>query len=164
MHWILLSIVAVLLIAMAGRYPRVAFSLLAILIAGAAGLYHLVDEELVGMKQIDITDVGITDIKLNSYYADGFRISGNIRNQSVSQDVSEVDLHFSVLDCPEASVVVSESECNLITELTRKVRIHVPFSETTKFETTIQPGELKITGERRWKFKIVGVTGRTPLR
>ena len=162
MHWILLAIIAVLLILMAGRYPKVAFSLLGVLVAAVVALYQLFDDQEGGLKDISVEQVKIQDIRLTPYYADGFRVSGTIQNQSEDHDISELEIRFSVLDCPTGSE--DNADCQTVSELSRKVRVHIPYSESTLFETTIQPGELKMQGERRWKFKVIGVTGRTPLR
>ena len=164
MHWILFAIIAVLLIAMAGRSPRLAFSLLAILIAIGVALYQLVEEEQGSIGSFPVEDVSIRDVRMKSYYADGFKVSGTIDNQSETHDVTELELRFTILDCVKKQDDPDQENCTEIRQLSRSVRVHIPFGESAGFDTTLQPGDLKLAGERRWKFKVVDVTGRAPLR
>ena len=163
MHWILLAIVAVLLIAMAGRFPKVAFSLLAVLIAVATALYQLVGDQEGSLEQMQVADVSLSEVRLKSYYADGFKATGKIHNHSEHHDLTEVVIQFTVMDCQDAAST-AQPDCESLLSMEKQIRVHVPFGESQPFETTLQPGELKFSGQRRWKFKVARVTGRTPLR
>jgi len=164
MHWILLVVLAVILVITASRYPRLAFSMLGVLLVVAAGLYYLTEEEgQVQRATLEPASVEIVGIKMLPAYADAFGATGVIVNHSRTHDIRALSIRFTVNDCPEANT--SElSDCTVISQVTEQIRIHVPLGGKQHFEQSVSPRSIKVSGKRRWTFKVVDVTGRIPLR
>lgn len=163
MHWVLLAILAVVLIASASRFPRLAFSLLAVLVAVAAGLYYMADPPSEGLPEhLEPAEVIVGNVTMTPYYAGGFRASGEISNQSTRYDLTDLTIRFSVEDCPSEDA--SSEDCTPLSSVEERVRVHVPPGATRTFEQPVSPRRTHVEGKRRWKFKVVDVTGRRPLR
>lgn len=163
MHWVLLAILALVLIFSASRFPKLAFSLLAMLVAVAAGLYYMSDPASDGLPQsLDPSLVEVGNVTMSPYYAGAFRATGDITNHSDRFDLTDLIIRFSVEDC--ASVDGAGEECTPVSHVDERVRVHVPPGATRSFEQPVSPRRTAVEGKRRWKFKVVDVTGRTPLR
>ncbi len=165
MHWILLAVLAGVLVATASRFPKLAFSLLALMVAVAAALYHLTDTDgQGGLKPLDPAQVKVDGIRMSPYYADGFKASGKITNNSPEFDVTELSIRFSVEDCIVTTASDTGDECSIVAQLVESIRLHIPPGATRGFEQPVFPRRIAVQGERRWTFKVVDVTGRRPLR
>lgn len=163
MHWVLLAALALVLVFSASRFPRLAFSLLAVLVAVAAGLYYMSDPPVEGVPQpLDPSMVEVGGVVMEPYYAGGYKASGVITNHSEGFDLTELVIRFSVEDC--RSTDAGEEECILVSQVEERVRVHVPAGATREFEQPVSPRRTEVDGKRRWKFKVVGVTARKPLR
>lgn len=163
MHWVLLAILAIVLIASASRFPKLAFSLLAVLVAVAAGLYYMADPTSEGLpERLEPSQVIVGNVTMVPYYAGGFRASGEITNESDRYDVTDLVIRFTVEDCPDADA--PDEACKTVSQVEERVRVHVPPGATRSFEQPVSPRRTAVEGQRRWKFKVVGVTARRPLR
>ncbi|MCZ7598683.1 MAG: hypothetical protein M5U09_14420 [Gammaproteobacteria bacterium] len=162
MHWLLLAVLALLLILAASRYPRLAYSLLVVLIAVAAGLYYMSDPPAEGIpRELDTSEVVIENVTMVPYYAGAFRADGDISNRSEYFDLTELVIRFVLEDCPVDS---SSDGCVTVSETEERVRVHVPMRSTRPFEQPVSPRRSAVEGERRWRYEVVSVTGRKPLR
>lgn len=163
MHWVLLAVLALVLIFSASRFPKLAFSLLAVLIAVAAGLYYLSDPPSDGLpERLDPSQVQVGGVTMAPYYAGGFKATGSITNNSEHYDLTELVIRFTVEDCVDGEA--SEPACNTLSQADERVRVHVPPGATRSFEQPVSPQRTRVEGTRRWKFKVVEVEGRRPLR
>jgi hypothetical protein len=163
MHWVLLGVLALVLIFSASRFPKLAFSLLAVLVAVAAAMYYMSDPESDGLPQsLDPSLVEVGNVTMAPYYADAFRAIGDITNHSDRHDLTDLIIRFSVEDCVQREG--AEEECTLVSHVDERVRVHVPPGATRSFEQPVSPRRTAVEGKRRWKFKVIEVTGRTPLR
>ncbi|GJL81496.1 MAG: hypothetical protein DHS20C01_11300 [marine bacterium B5-7] len=165
MYWALLAVLAILLIVSASRFPKLSFSLLAVLVAVAAGLYYVTDPPGEGLpEKLDAASVEVSNVTMTPYYAGGFRAVGNITNHSGHDDLTDLVIRFSVEDCIDSSDPDAGETCRLLSEVDERVRLHVSPGDTQPFETTVAPRHTDTEGRRRWKFKVVDVKGRKPLR
>ncbi|KAA3632125.1 MAG: hypothetical protein DWQ08_03940 [Proteobacteria bacterium] len=163
MHWVLLAVLALVLIFAASRFPKLAFSLLAVLIAVAAGLYYVSDPPSDGLPEhLDPSQVEVDNVIMAPYYAGGFKATGVIRNHSEHYDLTELVIRFTVEDCIDAEG--DEKTCSVLSQVEERVLIHVPPGTAKSFEQPVSPRRTKVEGTRRWKFKVVEVEGRRPLR
>ncbi len=163
MHWLLLAVLALVLIASASRFPKLAFSLLAVLVAVAAGLYYTSDPPSEGLpERLEPSQVVVGNVTMVPYYAGGFKASGEITNQSEHYDLTDLVIRFSVHDCPD--IDTPDEECELLSQVEERIRVHVPPGATRPFEQPVSPRHSEVEGKRRWKFKVVDVTARKPLR
>src|SRR5690606_27495443 len=115
MHWLLLAVLALMLILAASRYPRLAYSLLVVLIAVAAGLYYMSDPPAEGIpRELDTSEVVIENVTMVPYYAGAFRADGNISNRSEHFDLTELVIRFVLEDCPVGS---TSDGCTTVSEV-----------------------------------------------
>ena len=163
MHWVLIAVLAVVLVASASRFPKLSFSLLVVLIAAAAGFYYMDDQVSGGLPEsLEPSQVAVRNVTMVPYYAGAFRANGEIVNQSPDHDLTELVIRFSVEDCPETDSTAEE--CEHVSYQEQRVRVHVPPGATRSFEQPVSPPRTDVSGKRRWTFKVVDVTGRRPLR
>lgn len=165
MHWILLAALAVILIGAAYRYPRLAFSLLALIVAAAAGLYYFADDDgQGGVRALDAAAVQLAEVRITPSYAGSFKASGAIRNLSPEFDITEVSIRFELKDCAADASTGSPDACAPVSHVVESVRAHVPPGGEHRFEQSLAPRATRVEGERRWTFEVVDVAGRRPLR
>lgn len=163
MHWVLIAVLALVLVFSASRFPRLAFSLLAVLVAVAAGLYYVSEPPVEGVPlSLDPSMVEVGGVVMEPYYAGAYRATGVITNHSEGHDLTDLVIRFSVEDC--TSNDAGEEECKLVSQVEERVRVHVPAGATQEFEQPVSPRSTEVEGKRRWKFKVIEVTGRKPLR
>lgn len=162
MHWVLLAILAIVLIASASRFPKLAFSLLAVLVAVAAGLYYIDEPPSEGLPEhLDPAQVTVHNVTMVPYYAGGFKADGEVTNQSADYDLTGLTIRFSVEDCVDIDV---DDSCKPVSQTEQRVLVHVPPGATRTFEQPVAPRRTAVEGKRRWKFKVVDVSARRPLR
>ena len=136
--------------------------MLGIFVAVAAALLYLVEEEGQGqLENLDPAVVSITGIKMVPAYADSFRATGTIVNHSEDHDITELSIRFSVNDCDSAE---ADANCTTLSQVVEPVRLHVPAAGSAGFEESVSPRRVKVSGVRRWTFKVTEVKGRVPLR
>ena len=74
MHWALLGVIALALVVLAYRYPRLAISLLVALIFLGLGGYWLQSKQQPGEAQISPEDVAFTAISIDPGYAGSWNL------------------------------------------------------------------------------------------
>lgn len=163
MHWLLFAVLAAVLVFSASRFPKLAFSLLALLIAVAAGLYYMSEPPPKGRPEpLDASMVEVSNVTMSPYYASGFKASGDITNHSTDHDLTDLVIRFTVEDCVADDNPAEE--CKVVSQVEERIRLHVPPGATRSFEQPVSPRRTTVEGNRRWKFKVVDVTARKPLR
>jgi hypothetical protein len=163
MHWVLLAVLALLLIATASRFPKLAFSLLGVLVAVAAAMYYVTEPTSDGLPEsFDVSQVEVSNVRMTPYYAGGFKAVGEIANHSSDHDITELVVRFSVEDCPQQGD--SAEGCALVSEVDKQIRLHVPPGAVRTFESPVDPRRTSVDGKRRWRFKVIDVTARVPSR
>jgi hypothetical protein len=164
MYWVLLGFLALVLIFAASHFPKLAFSLLAVLVAVAAGLYYVSEPPTRGApRPLDPSEVTVSGVVMTPYYAGSFKANGQITNNSTQYDLTDLVIRFSVEDCP-SQAAEDDEHCKPVSQAEERVRIDVPPGATREFEQPVSPRHTAVEGKRRWKFKVVSVTGREPLR
>ena len=91
MHWIVLGIVGLMLVVSASRFPRLAFTLLSVLLVVAVITVQLNsknDERSDSL--ISNSEVELSQVTLTSAYAGSYDMKGVLRNSSLASSIVEV--------------------------------------------------------------------------
>ncbi|MGA0343177.1 MAG: hypothetical protein ACO3RT_02585 [Arenicellales bacterium] len=155
MHWLTLGIIALSLIISARSYPRFAFFLLAILIAGAIVLVTLSSGERArGRALISMDAIDISHVDAKAGYAGSFDLSGRATNRSVDATVIELTLEISLLDCVGENASQSDtdlkSRCAEMGSVTRRVTTDVPPGQSRDFQVNIALPQSERRGQSIW--------------
>jgi hypothetical protein len=151
MQWALLAIIVVGLFLISGRYPRVAFSVLAIIIiATAVTLLLTTDKATLGRQKVPASSVVVENTLVVPAYAGSYRITGRLINQDTSTDLKEITLSVAMQDCEDQS----ESACQIVGQAIKRINQRVPAGQARDFTTNIYFGEPRISGIIQWKFEV----------
>lgn len=160
MHWIVLGIVGLMLVVSASRFPRLAFSLLGVLITVAVITVQLNsknDERSDSL--ISNTEVELIQVTLTSGYAGSYDMEGILRNRSLSSSIVEVLVQIEMLDCP-TQVKKNRVDCNELGWTTARITSDVPPGHNEEFNTNLSIHASDISGYLTWDYKISKVIGR----
>lgn len=159
MHWIILAAIAVALLVAASRYPKFAFSMLAVLIAMSVIMYRLTTGEVErGAELIDIDDIELTNVSIDSGYGGSFNFTGRVLNNASDAILTEITLTVSMLDCERADQ--DEDSCPVIGEGTWRVPVQVPPNQARDFKRNISFDQAKPRGEVRWRYAATETVAR----
>ena len=104
MHWIILGVLALALVAISVRYPRLAFAILVVLLGSAILLLQIIPGERERQSaRILVNDVDVLTVKFVPSYADSFDLIGRLSNRSVDTVLSETTLAVELRDCSTES-------------------------------------------------------------
>ncbi len=149
MTWIALLIVAVILIAMSMYYPRIAFSLLGVLLVSAIIIYRLTGSDVNG-QSIPPEKLALENLHMQKSYADSYDLLGRIRNNA-DRPLREFSVLVQALDCPQAKDTV---DCSIIGEKNISVYIQVPSRQARDFRENIYFGQIQPTKTLAWRYHL----------
>ena len=100
MHWVILGIIGISLIVAASRYPKLAFSMLAVLIGIVLVVlqFNSARHER-SASVVSAADVGFADSLFSPGYAGSYNMSGQLINRSIKSGIAEIELSVTMLDC-----------------------------------------------------------------
>ncbi len=151
MQWALLAIIVVGLFLISGRYPKVAFSVLGVLVvATVITLLLTTDKATVGRQKVAATSVVVENTVVTPAYAGSYRITGRLLNQDATTDLKEITLSVAMQDCQDPS----ESACQIVGQAVKRINLRVPAGQARDFATNIYIGEPWISGIIRWQFEV----------
>ena len=159
MHWALLGVIALALVVLAYRYPRLAISLLAVLILLGFALYWLRTEQLPGRGQISPEDVAFTAISIDPGYAGSWNLSARVHNQSLLTAIRELTLRIEMFDCPPAAQSVSPTQCEVMGEVVKFISVGVGPREYKNVEVNLIFPRVRPIHQLRWKYTVEKVNG-----
>ena len=160
MHWLVLGIVGLTLVVSASRYPRLAFTLLVVLIAVAIMTIQLNsknDERSDSL--ISDSEVELSQVTLTSGYAGSYDMTGILRNHSLDSSIVEVVVHIEMLDCPTHGKT-DLVDCNGLGWATARITKDVPPGQKQAFNANLSFPESKVAGYITWNYGISNVIGR----
>jgi hypothetical protein len=153
-HWIILAAIAVALLVAASRYPKFAFSTLAVLVAMSVIMYRLTTGEVErGAELIDIDDIELTNVSIDPGYGGSFNFFGRVVNNAPDAVLTEMTLTIAMLDCERPDQ--SEDRCPVIGEGTWRVPVRVPPSQARDFKRNISFDQAKPRGVVRWRYAAI---------
>ncbi len=161
MHWILLAIVGIALIALASRYPKSAFALLGVLLLAGLVFYQTNSfAPTAKSKPLQASDISLDQMLMTQGYQNGFNLSGRISNHSKEIAISEFVIKVAMRDCASGDSGGHANECPIIGEKLERIKLLTPPEQSRDFSESLYFDRAKVRGEIRWKFEIVEVSGR----
>jgi len=149
MTWIALLVVAVILIVMSLRYPRIAFSLLGVLLVAGVIVYRLTGGDQ-NSKPIAAELLTLENLHMSKSYGDSYYLAGRIRNRS-DRALREFSLLVQALDCPRAN---DDQDCQIIGEKTVSIYSKVPPKQARDFRENIYLGQLQPAHILVWRHQL----------
>lgn len=148
MQWALLAVIVVALFLMSGRYPRLAFNILGVLVVAAIAVILFTEGDAsLKKEQIAPADVSVQGVVGRPAYGGGYRLTGRITNGHQSAELKEVMLSIVMQDCVE-------SECAVVGQADERLNLRVPGGQSRDFSVTVYLGETDISGSIGWKVDI----------
>ena len=159
MHWALLGVIALALVVLAYRYPRLAIDLLAVLMLLGFALYWWRTEQLPGEAQISPEDVVFTAISIDPGYAGSWNLSARVHNQSLLTAIRELALRIEMFDCPPAAQSVGPTQCEVMGEVVKFISVGVAPREHNNVEVNLIFPRVQPIHQLRWQYTIEKVNG-----
>ena len=139
---------------LAYRYPRLAISLLAVLILLGLGGYWLQSKQQPGEAQILPEDVVFTAISIDPGYAGSWNLSARVHNQSLLTAIRELALRIEMFDCPPAAQSVSSTQCEVMGEVVKFISLNVAPRERKNLEVNLIFPRVQPIHQLRWQYTI----------
>ena len=159
MHWALLGVIALALVVLAYRYPRLAISLLAVLILLGLGGYWLQSKQQPGEAQISPEDVVFTAISIDPGYAGSWNLSARVHNQSLLTAIRELALRIERFDCPPTAQSVGPTQCEVMGEIVKFISVGVAPREYKNVKVNLIFPRVQPIHQFRWRYTIEKVNG-----
>ena len=159
MHWIILGIVALALVAISVRYPRLAFTILIALLGGAVLLLQIIPGERErASAQISVSDVELLMVNIAPSYANSFELNGRLGNHSSDVELSETTLEVRLRDCSSDSERTTDN-CQVLGVAHPRVTLLVPPGQSRDFSISVNFPRVQVHGETDWDTAVSTVRG-----
>jgi hypothetical protein len=164
MHWFVLGVIGLSLVVSASRYPRLAFTLLVVLLVLAAITLQLNSKNDERSDSL-ITDseVELSQVTLTPGYAGSYDMEGILRNDSLVSSIVEVVVQIEMLDCPTQGKT-DWVNCNELGSVTARITTAVPPGQSQEFNTNLSFPASDVSGYITWDYQISQVIGRLHRR
>ena len=160
MHWFVLGIIGLTLVVSASRYPRLAFTLLVVLLAVAVIIYQLnLKNDERSDSLISDSEVELSQVIMTPGYAGSYDMKGILRNDSLVSSIVEVVVQIEMLDCPTQGKT-DRVDCNELGRTTTRITSDVPPGHNQEFNTNLSIQASKVSGYLTWDYQISKVIGR----
>lgn len=157
MQWILFGAVIIALLLMGSRSPKIALSLLGLLLILWVGFYYYTeDRRKLAQDLVDQERVTLSEFRITPGYRDSFNLSARIKNNSDTETITEVRLHIDLEECPQETRT-NERNCIIIGSADEIVSIIVPPRQARDISRNPYFGAIHLQGQPRWSHKITGV-------
>ncbi|HCX87339.1 MAG TPA: hypothetical protein DG761_04900, partial [Gammaproteobacteria bacterium] len=154
MHWVLIGIIALALVVTAARYPRLAFGILAVLIAGAVLMLQLIPGEKERESvRMSASDVYLSMVRIVPAYAGSFDLSGRLENRSADAELSEATLQVQLRDCHSDSERTA-GNCPVLGVATPQIALIVPPGQARDFSVSITFPRVQVRGTADWQYTV----------
>ncbi|MGB5707788.1 MAG: hypothetical protein WBM41_13265 [Arenicellales bacterium] len=151
MQWALLAVIIVGLFMISGRYPKLAFSALGVIIFGTAAVVLLTtDEATLKRQKVAAENVEVVNTTVVPAYAGSYRISGRLSNAHDSAELKGITLNVVMMECMGAN----RTECQIVGQASERINLRVPAGQARDFYTTVYFGEPTISGSVQWQFEV----------
>ena len=164
MHWFVLGIIGLTLVVSASRYPRLAFTLLVVLLAVAVIIYQLnLKNDERSDSLISDSEVELSQVTMTPGYAGSYDMKGILRNDSLVSSIVEVVVQIEMLDCPTQGKT-ERSNCNGLGWVTARITKNVPPGQKQQITTNLSFPASEDSGYITWDYQISQVIGRPHRR
>jgi len=151
MQWALLAVIIIGLFMISGRYPKLAFGVLGVIIFGtAATVFMTTDEAVLKRQKVSAASVEIANTTVIPAYAGSYRISGRLSNAHESAELKGITLSVVMMECMGAT----RTECQIVGQSSERINLRVPAGQVRDFSTNFYFGEPAISGSVQWQFEV----------
>jgi hypothetical protein len=151
MQWALLAVVIIGLFMISGRYPKLAFSVLGVIIFSAAAVVLMTtDEAKLARQKVSPETVEVSDAVVVPAYGGSYRLTGRLTNTHESAELKSTTLSVVMLDCKGAT----RTECQIVGQTQERINLRVPAGQTRDFGANVYFGEPLISGSVQWEFEV----------
>ena len=149
MQWVLLAVLVAALLVLSRYFPRVAFSLLGVLVAGAIIIVFSTTElGETHRSGLPPDNIKIENPVLTEAYAGSYRFSGRFVNTHESRKARDTTLSVTMLDCSPSG------DCVVIGQQEKRINQEIPAGQARDVSTTLTFHGAAPSGEIRWEIKI----------
>ena len=151
MQWILLLIIVASLFYLSRYFPKIAFSVLGVLVVGA-GVMVLTTTEMAQFNRGKIAnqDILIENPVLTPTYAEGYRFNARLFNANQAHSLRELVISITMLDCagdgPES--------CRVIGQEDERINVRIPPGQARDVARTLSFDNAAASGALQWEFKV----------
>jgi len=164
MHWFVLGIIGLTLVVSASRYPRLAFTLLVVLLVVAVITFQLnLKNDERSDSLISDSEVELSQVTMTPGYAGSYDMKGILRNDSLVSSIVEVVVQIEMLDCPTQGKT-DRGNCNGLGWATARITKDVPPGQKQEFNTNLSFPASEVSGYITWDYQISQVIGRPHRR
>ncbi len=151
MQWALLAVIIIGLFMISGRYPKLAFSALGVIVFGAAVIVFMTtDEAKLARQKVSTDNVEVSNTVVVPAYGGSYRLTGRLTNTHESAELKSTTLSVVMLDCRGAT----RTECQIVGQTVEQVNLRVPAGQTRDFGANVYFGEPLISGSVQWQFEV----------
>ncbi len=154
MQWALLAVIVAALLFMSRFYPKVAFSVLGVLVIGATVIiFSTTDIADVNRSKLPVADIQIENPVMTPAYGGGFRFNARLVNTHQSTTLKESTASITMLDCPEGSGDIDDN-CQVIGQQDERIIMRIPPGQARDVSRTLSFDSAKPKGTVRWQITI----------
>lgn len=151
MQWVLLAVIAAALLYLSRYYPKIAFSVLGVLVvASIVIVFSTTDQARMKRSSLPAEDIVIENPVITGSYAGGFRFNARMVNQNPSLELKESVVSITMLDCVDEQ----ESSCQVIGQREQRILVRIPPGQARDISRTLSFGNAKPAHSLRWKYQI----------
>ena len=160
MQWILFGVVIIALILMGSRSPKLALSILVLLLALWLGFYfHTEGKRKITHQLVAQDKVTLSGFSVTPGYRESYNLSARITNKSTTETITEVRLHIDLEDCPRETEV-KDQKCIVVGNIVEIISIIIPPRQARDISRNPYFGATSLQGQPRWSYKIIGIKTR----
>ena len=151
MQFVLLAIIVGALLYLSRYFPKLAFSVLGVLVLGAIAIvFTTTDIAQNSRSRLPIDDIIIENPVMTDAYGGGYRFSARLNNSNQDIALKESIVSITMLDCPDET----EQGCTVIGQSEQRVSIIVPPTQSRDISRTLSFDSAKPSGIVKWQFNV----------
>ncbi len=151
MQWAFLAVIIIGLFMISGRYPKLAFSVLGVLVFGAAAVVLMTtDEATLKRQKVAAENVEVVNTTVVPAYAGSYRLTGRVSNSHESAELKGMTLSVVMMECMGAT----GTECEIVGQASERINLRVPAGQARDFSANFYFGEPTISGSVQWQFEV----------
>ena len=151
MQIILLVIIVVALLYLSRYFPRIAFSILGLLVVGAGAIVlTTTDIGQNARSRIPTENIEIENPVMTPSYGGSYRFNARLSNHHSSIELRESIVSITLMDCADES----ESSCKVIGQSDQRINVRIPSGQTRDIERTLSFDAAEPIGNIRWQFQV----------
>ena len=151
MQWVFLAVIVAALLYLSRYYPRIAFSVLGVLIiASVAIVFSTSDLAIVNRSKLPVEDITIENAVITGSYAGGYRFSARLVNTNEHIELKETAISITMLDCEDES----KTSCQVIGQREQRILVRIPPGQARDVSRTLSFGSARPANTLAWQYKV----------